>query len=60
MASETIKQRIEAMSEEDKTELIHCIWLTLYPDGDMDHEWSSDELPAIAGILSDAGLGEEP
>ena len=45
------------MSTDDKTNIIYCIWNTLYPDGDMNHEWSSDELDKIAGILKDAGLG---
>lgn len=29
---------------------------TLYPAADPDHEWSSDELEAIGGILHRAGL----
>lgn len=48
---------LHSMSEDDKTDIIYSIWNTLYPDGDMSHEWSSDELETIAGILKDAGLG---
>jgi hypothetical protein len=25
----------------------------LYPDGDLDHEWSSDELPRIAELVAE-------
>lgn len=44
------------MSNADKHELLYAIWNTLYPDGDFDHEWSSDELQKIAELFQEAGL----
>ena len=52
-------QRLEQASADDKDEILRCIWLTLYPGGDLDHEWSPDELQSIAGIFADADLTPE-
>lgn len=38
-------------SAEVRDAMLRAIWNVLYPDGDMDNEWSSDELDEIASIL---------
>ena len=37
---------------------VRAIRNVLYPGGDMDHEWSCDELDEIANILKDAELAD--
>jgi hypothetical protein len=40
----------------DLIELVRSMRSTLWPEGNLDHEWSPDTLDQIAGILTDAGL----
>lgn len=55
---------LHEMTNERKHELLYAIWNTLYPDGDFENEWSSDELEEISKLLKEAGLvpdeGAEP
>jgi hypothetical protein len=54
-----VDQAIHAMSSEDQHELIFTIYATLYPNDNLDYEWSPDELDKLAGILKDAGLVDD-
>jgi hypothetical protein len=45
------------MSNADQHELLYSIWNVLYPNGDLDHQWSTDELVRIAELFRNAGLG---
>jgi hypothetical protein len=40
------------LTEEEKDAIINGVLDVLYPQGNLEHEWSSDELPAIAEILN--------
>lgn len=57
-----LQGRMAVMPEEDKDSALQSIWLTLYPGGDLEHEWSPEEIEKVAGILKDAGFPspEEP
>lgn len=47
------------MDYNDLVEVVRSLQNTLWPDGDLDAEWSSDTLEAVAGILNDAGLAPQ-
>ena len=46
------------MDYHDLVEVVRSIHRTLWPDGG-DVAWSPDTIDAVAGILTDAGLGPE-
>lgn len=53
-------KRVQDIPYDDLVAIVEAIRETLYPNGDADHEWSTDELDAIAGILHDNDLTPGP
>jgi len=41
-------REIAKLSDTEKQDLLCCIWYSLYPGDNPDHEWSADTLDEIA------------
>lgn len=57
-----VRQRLHDPSElayDDLVECLRTIQQTLWPDGDIHHEWDAETVEKVAGVVSDAGLGPD-